>query len=507
MGVRRPGRCAGCTKPDHFYKNCPFRNARCRACHRIGHIGAACQALVVKDHAGRPKTMVHNPKGRTTVVQRQDGCTKDMLDSGAGILNRMKDYLVTRAKKQTQKAREKRERDPNYKPKLKKDHPVMVVEDGAEDEYDGEAEDDDIDPFETLADKMVALFEGCVFADISGVARTRVRVGDAEYDAILDNGASRSLCGTSFAGAQGLEPTGEVRQFSGLGTAEATVMRPIPVKIGTKTIDIAFSCIAEPAFPLLIGRPDLARLDVSLEMRSGRLYDTGTGELVARLQEIDDGGQPVIEAESRLDDEALCQQGIDVLMKRTGHLPDDIREQVLDIFKKHRTCWVKPQVGKVLDFVFKFEVAGPPVRHPLRRLPPELKDDLERQITRMLEAGVIQKSSSEWASCPVFARKKGGGWRLCLDFRSLNKRISGDAYPVPLLLDNIQKAAGKKFYCALDIQWAFWCLPLDESCRKYTAVVTHMGSYEFKVLPFGLKISPAVYQRTPSSEIYIRKVS
>ena len=66
----------------------------------------------------------------------------------------------------------------------------------------------------------------------------------------------------------------------------------------------------------------------------------------------------------------------------------------------------------------------------------EMKMKLEGHLDQMLEDGIIRPSSSEWASCPVFAKKKGTTeLRLCLDYRQVNTQIQGDAYPLPLLVE------------------------------------------------------------------------
>jgi len=128
-------------------------------------------------------------------------------------------------------------------------------------------------------------------------------------------------------------------------------------------------------------------------------------------------------------------------------------------------------------------------------LPEELKNELDRQIDSMIKAGIIEPSKSAWGSAPVFVKKKTGEWRLCLDYRQVNKRMESDAYPIPLIWENLQLAAHHKFYICVDCNWGFWNIPLEKESRQYTALVTHRGMYEFTVLPFGLKNSPSEYQR------------
>ena len=142
-----------------------------------------------------------------------------------------------------------------------------------------------------------------------------------------------------------------------------------------------------------------------------------------------------------------------------------------------------------------FTVEGPPIKQKVRPLSPALQEELDIQIKSLLEHGIIRPSKSPWGAPPVFVRKKTGEYRMCLDYRKLNKRMKADAYPLPLIWDNLQKAAGHKWYNCLDCNWGFWNIPLAESSKEYTAFITNKGSFEFNVLPFGIKNSPGECQR------------
>ncbi len=113
----------------------------------------------------------------------------------------------------------------------------------------------------------------------------------------------------------------------------------------------------------------------------------------------------------------------------------------------------------------------------------------------MIESKILVPSKSPFASVPVFAKKKDGGWRLCLDYREVNKHIKPDRYPIPRLWDCVQKAAHHNIYCCLDVNWGFWSLPLDDESREITAILTPFGLMEFTVTPFGIRNSPPEFQR------------
>ncbi|EZG56544.1 putative enzymatic polyprotein, partial [Gregarina niphandrodes] len=70
-----------------------------------------------------------------------------------------------------------------------------------------------------------------------------------------------------------------------------------------------------------------------------------------------------------------------------------------------------------------------------------------------------------------------------------------DSYPLPRIWDHLRRAAGKKYYCTLDMNSGFWNVPIEEGSKPLTAFITPIGLFEFNVIPFGVKNSPAEFQR------------
>lgn len=71
----------------------------------------------------------------------------------------------------------------------------------------------------------------------------------------------------------------------------------------------------------------------------------------------------------------------------------------------------------------------------MRRAPLGSHDVEQQHLAKMLNAGVIQPSTSEWASVPVLERKRDGSIRWCIDYRSLNDRTVKDCFPLPIIED------------------------------------------------------------------------
>ncbi|CAM4425854.1 unnamed protein product [Lepidochelys kempii] len=137
--------------------------------------------------------------------------------------------------------------------------------------------------------------------------------------------------------------------------------------------------------------------------------------------------------------------------------------------------------------------------HPIRvhpyRVSPQAKTAIEREIQDMLQMGVIRPSESAWASPVVLVPKPDGEIRFCVDYRKLNAVTRPDNYPMPRTDELLEKLGRAQFISTLDLTKGYWQVPLDESAKERSAFITHLGLYEFNVLPFGLRNAPATFQR------------
>ena len=113
----------------------------------------------------------------------------------------------------------------------------------------------------------------------------------------------------------------------------------------------------------------------------------------------------------------------------------------------------------------------------------------------MLDHGVIERSTSDWASPMVTVKKKDGSLRLCVDYRRLNGLSKADAYPMPRVDDLIDRVGNAKFISTLDLTKWYWQVPVRESDREKTAFPTPYGLFLFRRMPFGLQGAPATFQR------------
>ncbi|GJV06073.1 putative reverse transcriptase domain-containing protein [Tanacetum coccineum] len=136
--------------------------------------------------------------------------------------------------------------------------------------------------------------------------------------------------------------------------------------------------------------------------------------------------------------------------------------------------------------------AAPVARAPYRLAPSEMKE-LSDQLKELSDKGFIRPSSSPWGAPVLFVKKKDGSFRMCIDYRELNKLTVKNRYPLPRIDDLFDQLQGSSVYSKIDLRSGYHQLRVREEDIPKTAFRTRYGHYEFQVMPFGLTNAPAVF--------------
>lgn len=175
----------------------------------------------------------------------------------------------------------------------------------------------------------------------------------------------------------------------------------------------------------------------------------------------------------------------------------NILKQVRRLVHEYQDIFSTSAPGEtdLVELSLKLKEGTEPIRQKGRPMNPAMEANLQSQVEDWLAQGVIEPSDSPWCSPLVPVKKKDGSVRWAVDFRRVNACLEQDSYPLPRIQQLLEKAGGHQVYSALDATQAYFNIRIDPASRKVTAFATPNGLYQFRRMPFGLSVSPAVYSR------------
>ncbi|GJW20124.1 putative reverse transcriptase domain-containing protein [Tanacetum coccineum] len=170
--------------------------------------------------------------------------------------------------------------------------------------------------------------------------------------------------------------------------------------------------------------------------------------------------------------------------EKVVHIPIDDETLIIRVMEKKKSDEKRlediPVVREFPD-VFPKDLPGLP--------PPELSN----QLQELSDRGFIRPSTSPWGAPVLFVKKKDGSFRMCIDYRELNKLTVKNRYPLPRIDDLFDQLQGSSVYSKIDLRSGYHQLRVRDEDIPKTTFRTRYGHYKFQVMPFGLTNAPAVF--------------
>ena len=118
---------------------------------------------------------------------------------------------------------------------------------------------------------------------------------------------------------------------------------------------------------------------------------------------------------------------------------------------------------------------------------------MKKQLDYLLAKGLIKPSQSPFGAAILFAPKKDGSLRMCIDYRMLNKQTVKTAYPLPHTEAHLDRLVGNRCFSKLDLRSGYWQLRVKKEHQYKTAFNSRYGQFEWQVMPFGLTGAPGYF--------------
>ena len=192
-------------------------------------------------------------------------------------------------------------------------------------------------------------------------------------------------------------------------------------------------------------------------------------------------------------------------------IPVEHREALQGIVKEFRDVFpeklpkVSPPPREVVHSIEVQTGSELTYRTPYRLRPAE-QDELEEQVHDLLAQGFIRPSCSPYGAPVLFVPTKDGRWRMCIDCRALNRQTVKDRYPLPRIDAFMYRLGQARVFTKLDLASGYYQIAMSDDSIYRTAFTTHLGQWEFVVMPFGLCNAPATFQRL-MNKVFVAEIN
>ena len=191
-------------------------------------------------------------------------------------------------------------------------------------------------------------------------------------------------------------------------------------------------------------------------------------------------------------DEDRLQRLLQTFNVDSWKIPQEKREAAINIIRQHQRAFnMKSEPLPSTHLLsHKIEVTDEHaiIHTPPRWTPIKMRPFVEGETEALLRLDLAYRTRSPHTSPIVMVRKKGKSqYRMCVDYRALNKLTRPMYYPARCVDDVLYRVASAAILSILDMTQGYMQVPMEPSSEKYTGFSNHLGAFAFSRMSFGLK--------------------
>lgn len=316
-------------------------------------------------------------------------------------------------------------------------------------------------------------------------------------EALLDSGSARSLVSVSLFNR--LSDCGLILHYERVSvecwtaSKERLPILPVAAKFRIKVdgLSWAWTFLVSPCLSVdcILGADFIAKCGLVLDIQGQCCYFKFRRDIRIPFAGVAAGNEQV--------SGMICEEP--TLLE---HLNPDQR-QALGALCEGFPDVLTPKLGltPLLKYRIRLNDTGPVRSHPYKFAPPKM-EALRQKVNELLEQGVIEPSTSSYASPAFLVPKPDGKNRFVIDYRKVNKVIEVDSVPLPDLHSAFDWFHRAKYFTIFDLNAAYHQIPLEEDSKKITAFCVPWNLYQFTRVPMGLAVGAQTLTRLLDSILH-----
>nr|GEU43385.1 putative reverse transcriptase domain-containing protein [Tanacetum cinerariifolium] len=329
------------------------------------------------------------------------------------------------------------------------------------------------------------------------------------YASILfDTGADRSFISTAFSSLVNIDPTPlgssyDVELADGKIVGMDTIIRWCTLNFLNHPFNIDLMPVELGSFNVIISMDWLRRCHAVIVCDEKLVQiPYGNETLNFRGKESNNGRESRLTVISCSKAQEYMAKGCQIFLAQISAKKEEDKSEGkqlkgVPIVQNFPKVFSKDLTGLLPARPVKFQIDLIPgaalVARAMYRLVPSEMKELSEQLQELFDKGFIRPSSSPWGAPVLFVKKKDGSFRMCIDYRELNKLTVNNPYPLPRIDDLFDQLQGSSIYSKIDLRSGYHQLRVRKQDIPKTAFRTRYGHYGFQVMPFGLTNAPAVF--------------
>ena len=284
----------------------------------------------------------------------------------------------------------------------------------------------------------------------------------------------------------------QVRGALGQKSAKIQQMVIIPTTLGRLTLDIGYLIVPHLSKMVILGFDWIKNNDIVFDLRKNHMklkIINNNVEYIIPVGNQDQRSINILEIENK------SRSSLMERVKLGSEITGKVKQKLFNVLYSHKTIFTE-KLGRCNCYEHEIKMLNDkPIVKRAYPVPYAYREKIGKKLEELENLNIISRASTPYSSPLTFTLKRDGSIRVLLDAREINKYMIAETEKPPLQLDVLNSFHGCNFITTVDLNNAYFQIPISNTSKKYTGFCFNGKSFVYNVLPQGLKTSVGSFSR------------